>query len=171
MRERIRLKIHEMTRPAGEAAFDFWVVEVGRRREELERLVLSRMDQFESLVADVYAIRVKPREFLGRNRFLDHMHELDGRVTSRRAKYRVADEALLVEIRRALASFGIKYRRFVAEVGEEYERFDKNAHHWKYADGSKIRILLGPPPAQWPEMATLDNQDEDIPFEELASAS
>ena len=69
MRERIRLKIHEMTRPAGEAAFDFWVVEVGRRREELERLVLSRMDQFESLVADVYAIRVKPREFLGPQSF------------------------------------------------------------------------------------------------------
>jgi hypothetical protein len=171
MREHIKSKIQEMTQPAGEAAFDFWAAEVDRRRGELERLVLSRMEQHESLVAEVYAISVKPRDFLGRNRFLDYLHELGGRVARRRAEYRVADESLLHELRRSLASFGIRYRRFAAEMGEDYEKFDKSAHHWKYADDSKIRIALGSPHARRPDTVTQDNRDEDIPFEELASAS
>lgn len=127
------------------------------------------MQERAALLADLDQICVKPAEFLGETRFRDYLVKVGARVESRRAEYRAADTALLEAVVKSLASFRVRYRRFAAEMGAEYESFDRSARYWKYAKPDEVRIDLGPAPRRKPQAPTQE-EGWDVPFEDTAPA-
>ncbi len=133
LRSGLKLRLRRILRPIPQAGFTFLEEEIDRRLDALAGLLVAREALQAKLGEERDVIEVKPRELLGMRLFYDYLDQVNKRVWDARGRYREADEALLTEQRRLVGSFGVKPRRFAAEMGKAYERFEKSAHYWKYS--------------------------------------